>query len=452
MSTEADSFSAYLDHLILLLAARFHAPLELSVDELLPSAAQSPATAQSPWELVAKAVQQALCTPQTPQERRSVRQLDPHHFTAAVCRERTGYLQWKLQETRRHRRAARATESHPAVATPPNASGPGAAAAPAVKEQPYDVTRDSLHNDVLTLYALVRQSLPSTLGGADSDSDADDDVAGAAPPPSAAAAESIFSGVQDVHVRTPAECERDAQVARARDEFLSQVQALQSVYYDKYRRWMDVPASVLDPPPPQPAQSSASTAPAPAQDAEEERAALLAALGGAAAPPSSQQVAPVLSRRSSGPAARAGVPPAAAVATVLRQVRLQRPLRPSAVSDEALESMYHTQAASSPDAAIVGAPVQRPQQRLGGASLARGGASAPSAAPSHASSVARAPSSASSTAAADASCTEAADAAASVTPTPPTATIRKDTAPPASRRGRWQIVEYDAADDGDDEE
>ncbi|KAG5464637.1 hypothetical protein LSCM4_00077 [Leishmania orientalis] len=427
MSADSNSFSTYIDHLILLLAARFHAPLNVSVEDPLPSGVNAPAESQSPWELVARAVQQALRAPQTEQERRLVRQLDVHLFSASVCRERARYMQWKLQEIPRLRGdqqqlspssrmlAADAANKSSAVAASPTAAG-----------QPYDVTRRSLHEEVRSLYALVRQSLPSTLGDTESGDEGDAQAPASLVQSAAPASEpSVFASVREVFVRTPAERERDEQVARARDEFLSEVQALQSAYYDKYRRWMDVPESILDPPPYARKQlaNANGAASAPESDSGSQRAASREALG-AAAPLSLHLTAQA--NRINGSAAADGSERLDTLASVFRQIQLQRPLRPSAVPDDLLERMYCVHAeseeglenrssASDWRSSVLSAFTSMPPS-LAGASADTIVAGAVSAAPP--------------------------------SPQPPSsaAAARKDTAPPASRRGRWQIVEYDDDD------
>ncbi|CAJ1993441.1 hypothetical protein conserved [Leishmania donovani] len=437
MATDLDSFSTYIDHLILLLAARFHAPLDVSVEELLPSSLNLSAEAQCPWELVACSVQQALRTPQTAQERLLMRHLDVHHFSASVCRERARYMQWKLQECRRRRGEKQQLVQSAAVPSAARTNTSSTAAANAIAAgQPCDVTCTSLHNDACSLYKLVRQSLPCTLGGTESDDDDNEDAQ--APTASVksvafASEPSAFERVHEVFMRTPSEQERDELVARARDEFLSQVQALQSAYYDKYHRWMDVPASVLDPPPAsskQPASTDAAAAAfesaAPQHGSESERAALLGALG-AAAPPPPRPRTQANYTNTSGAADRTEKPHT--LASMLRQVQLRRPLRPSAVPDDVLESMYRARAESE------GAP-----KNLCVSSGLRSSppAASTSATPSFA------------VGSADAITAEAvAVASSSSQPSSSVAAVRKDTVPPASRRGRWQIVEYDDDDDGE---
>ncbi|SYZ69897.1 hypothetical_protein [Leishmania braziliensis MHOM/BR/75/M2904] len=436
MPTDTDSFSTYIDHLILLLAARFHASLNAPLEDLLSSDVNSSAEDHCPWELVARAVQQAVCTPQTAEERRLVRQLDVHHFSASVCRERARYMQWKLQESRCRRGDQQPLSRSPAVTPAALAkSDPTAAANATSSEQPCSVICNSLRNDVISLYTQVRQSLPSTLDGSESD----DDMGGAqAPTPSAqpvvsAGEPSALAGIQEVFVRTPEEQERDELVARARDEFLSQVQALQSVYYDKYRRWMDVPASVLDPPPvssKKPASTNgavvASESTTQHGDSESEWAALLKDLG-AAAPHPLRSMAQADRVNSSDVADRTARPHT--VASIFRQVKLRRPLRPSAVSDDVLESMYRARAEA----------LETPKSWSSASGLR---SSAPGASTSMAPSFTGA--------SADTTVAEAAALAPlSSQPSPSVAAIRKDTAPPVSRRGRWQIVEYDEGDDAE---
>ncbi|KAG5465376.1 hypothetical protein CUR178_00079 [Leishmania enriettii] len=428
MSAESDSFSTYIDHLILLLAARFHAPLNVSVEDLLPSGVKAPAESQSPWELVARAVQQALRAPQTEQERRLVRQLDVHLFSASVCRERARYMQWKLQEIPR-RRGDEQQLSPSSRMLPADAANTSSAvaASPTAAGQPYDVTRRSLHDEVRSLYALVRQSLPSTLDDSESSDEGDAHAPASLMQSAAPASEpSVFASVREVFVRTSPERERDERVARARDEFLSEVHALQSAYYDKYRRWMDVPASILDPPPYARKQLAnangaalSGAEAAPERDSGSERAASREALG-AAAPLSLHLTAQA--NRINGSAAAEGSERFDTLASMFRQIQLRRPSRPSAVPDDLLERTYCAHAESE----------EGPGNRSSASDWRSSALSAFTFMP---------PSLAG--ASADTIVAEAASAA----PPSSAAAARKDTAPPASRRGRWQIVEYDDDDD-----
>lgn len=455
-----ESFGTYIDHLILLLAARFQAPLEVSTEELLSPVDGT--TEYDPWELVARTIQLSLCGPQTPQERLYMRQLDVCHFSAPVCRERARYVRWKLSEGQRNGRAVKPASSGAAGAQTATARADANAAAPEART--FDVTRDSLHRDVTALYALVRQSLPSTLDNDDEkeESDAEDgdtphDSAhptetAAAAQVNTAAANALSSQIHEVFVRTAEERHRDEQVAHARDEFLSQIQALQMVYYNKYHRWMDAPENVLEPPQTAVATASSSrrssmsvhgaaaASPAAAhrsrqekqtsEEEEEERAALLAALSSVRSGHPAPHTQPASVPTSN---VRTGAHPA--IATMRRQVHLQRPLRPSAVPDDALESLHRAH------------PESRAARRESGG----GGSNSGSLGASRKGLVAPA-----ATTAASAAFSAAMHATAA--PTPGVAAAQathvtpamKETAPPVSRRGRWQIVEY--GDDGEEGE
>ncbi|KAG5489953.1 hypothetical protein JKF63_00071 [Porcisia hertigi] len=434
MSTDSDSFSTYIDHLILILAARFHAPLEVSAEELLSTGVNLSAEAQCSWELVAQAVQQALRAPQTPEERIFVRQVDTHHFSASVCRERARYVQWQLQESRRCRRAKRSlsrlpTETSAALANTKSASSATARAA----GEPDSVTPNSLPKGIGAIYALVRKSLPSTLGDSGSDDDEDAQTPAPAVLSVAPATEPLsLAGVRDVFLRTPAEQERDELVARARDEFLTRVQELQSVYYDKYHRWMDVPSSILDPPPALNKVPSTNGDAAPLEtvaarrNSENERAALTDIIAATAPlPPSHSAEAKHINR--SGVAERTDGPET--IASMLRQMQLRRPLRPSAVSDDLLESMYGMRAES-----------EEAPKRWSGTNGLRSFPFTTSPDTSAASVGASADTKFGNTAAMALSSPQSSSSVAA---------IPKETAPPASRRGRWQTVEYDD-DDGED--
>jgi hypothetical protein len=451
-----DSFSSYIDHLILLLAARFQAPLEVSTEELLSRVhGEAVDDLADPWTLVARTVQMNLSSPQTPQERLSMRHLDIHHFSPSVCRERARYMQWKLgEDSRRHQENRRAVRAAAAVAAQQNTAPSVKATAGAAREEAgatsFDITRDSLRNDVSRLYALVRQSLPSTLeDDADGDGDTEETVPyGFTDSATATAAEtsSVSVQVREVFVRTEEERLRDEQVARAREEFLSQIQALQTVYYNKYRRWMDAPENVLEPPPPsllatevkatvatmssshssrklslsvnggdgaaQKTTINGSSRQLGSHSEADERAALLAALKATPSSTGSAVAAPP-------PKIRSGAHPT--VAAMRRQVYLQRPPRPSAVPEEALEDVYST--AAAPEAVHTTTTTLlkesvKPTVAAPAAAILSGGAA------------------------------EGKVVAAASPPAPAAASVAaKETAPPVGRRGRWQIVEYDDADD-----
>ncbi|KPI89233.1 hypothetical protein ABL78_1656 [Leptomonas seymouri] len=443
-----DSFGAYIDHLILLLAARFHAPLESPAEDARPPVRGS--AERDPWELVSLTVQQSLCGPLTEEERLYMRHLDVHHFTASVCRERARYVVWKLSEDRKKSQAARrsagaltqaSSEANPTSGSATTSADPNVST--------FDVTRDVLRPKISTLYALVSRSLPSTLGGDDEDVERSEENGSVmeapfpTPTEATAASSPISVQVREVFVRTQEERRRDEQMARARDEFLSQIQELQSAYFEKYRRWMDVPANVLEPPPPTQQATVALSALSSRQSSvsvngseaatqkpvnglshnskfseEEERGALLEALKLTRAQrPAPQPVAPASTAVSS---VRTGVHPT--IAAMRRQVRLQRPLRPSAVPEDALEDSHRASEDSQ--------TVRKGISYMGVVDKA---------AVKHAALPV----------VADAAATEggAADGKPS---TVPVNAASKETAPPVSRRGRWQILEY-SDDDGKDE-
>ncbi|KPA79938.1 hypothetical protein ABB37_04990 [Leptomonas pyrrhocoris] len=464
-----DSFSTYLDHLILLLAARFQAPLEVSTEELLTPVNGSAVT--DPWELVSRTVQLNLCSPQTEQERLYTRQLDVHNFSAAVCRERARYVQWKLSADQKRSRDERCSTQISTPAVPSASAAPvttlaAASAKSAVavggNASTFDVTRDSLQRDVSALYALVRQSLPSALDDDTADVESDEEngqatatasaipVASTTTTTTTAAPSPFAAQVHEVVVRTAEERHRDEQAARARDEFLSQIQALQSVYFNKYRRWLEVPENVLDPPSPLQRAAATSSAISSRQSSvsvrgseaaaaaatiaarrsvngvgsfnkhceENERADLLEALK--LTRPERPAPRPVPSASPPAFNVRAGVHPT--IAAMRRQVQLQRPLRPSAVSAGVEDGGDRTSADSQEmrqSSGYTGAPAKT-LMRPAVSSVATDGASAERGAAG----------------------TKQAAMRMSAAP--------KDTAPPASRRGRWQIVEYD--DEGEEDE
>lgn len=318
------TLEAFIDHYIILLAARFSAEKERDGGDR--------------WGCVAGALQHALAGPCPASDRAALRSLDPQAFTAGVCRERARYLLWRARQE---------------------------GTAGAAETRGYSVLRDSLADEVSAIFAAARARLP-TIHLSDSDDD-DEDSDGAVPEVQEHTRRTADGAT---FVRTEAEERRNRDLAREREALLSRVQALQAEFYQRHRRWVDVPEDLLDDTP-----AAAATR----AEEEAERAQLLAALGGRAD----------AGARSSHSGAGAD-----ALESLRRAVHVNRPARPSAMSDDAIEQLY----ASSAIPAVAH----------------RGGT------PGRASTAGSAPHTAS-----------------------------KETAPPQTRGSRWQIVEYDEDDDGE---
>lgn len=156
--TRNDSFSDFIDHFILVLAARFRAPLYTWDGVTLGGKEASLA-----WNYVSRNVQLLLSTRAclTPAERQEVQHVDPLYFTPSVCRERVMYLQWKLKEERKAKKLLEASvnASQPAPTLSTSTAAGQAPPAPST----FDITKDSLTDTVTNIYDSVRQLLPSSL-------------------------------------------------------------------------------------------------------------------------------------------------------------------------------------------------------------------------------------------------------------------------------------------------
>lgn len=211
---------SFIDNYILLLAARFNAPLDAATSFDRRRAAS--------WENVALCVRRALAHPLTDDERREVAHVDASLFSADVCRWRALYVQWRSR---------------------------GQIAAPST----FDVTRDSLRDEVQGIYAAVKANLPTTLGSRfagngggnlggknkngkssaeefiDDDSNHSDEDDGV-----------IMNAVGfDFSGEKEEEKQRNRVIAKARDEFLTKVQAMQVEFFAQHRRWVDVPFDMI---------------------------------------------------------------------------------------------------------------------------------------------------------------------------------------------------------------
>lgn len=371
--------ASFVDNYILILTARFGAPL--SGDD----GGEHPA-----WSLVSEAVQAALAGPRTDAERRQLANVDLGVYSPRVCRGRALYL--KQNEAQCHSEAAA-----PVTAPVGNSSG---AARRLDGESSFDITHDSLRGDVSLIYAAVRRQLPSAALDA-----ADDSGGGGETEVERDAGLSVF----DVFVPTPEEQRRDAALAGARDEFLSQVQRLQAAFFEKHRRWVDVPADLLDAPVPaqsgRRANGTAGAAQVKASAEEEERAMLLAQLHGSDGECRPSAADAVAALRRSVHVGRSAPRPSAAGGAADRDDTVARMYQVSkAVPAQGLGNLTLRPADSITTRGHEGATAAEPaKKQLAGSEKQPGTAAAPAAAPAG-----------------------------------------------GSRRDRWQIVEYDDDDDDGD--
>jgi hypothetical protein len=183
MLNPSSGISAFVDNLIVISAARYGATIS-------EDASDEPG---EQWHLVSLAVQSVLRHPHNDDERLMLQHIEVSKFNAEVCHHRAAYLLWKAKRA--------------------EANGPSR----------FNITRDSLTRDIHLLYASVKQNLPSI------SADADD------------------SALEEVHTfacKTEEDVRRDQMLAEAEDDFMRKVQDLQSEFYAKHKKWIDVPISL----------------------------------------------------------------------------------------------------------------------------------------------------------------------------------------------------------------
>lgn len=252
MSSFDDSFSTFIDHYILLLAARFRAPIHTWVPNCTSSHGK-PSTvdaASMSWAMVAKNVQAMLvCSAaQTPSERQQLKHVEVRFFTPQVCRERAMYLQWKLQkEAKKKEPAPTAKDKVSGTSAPPSS---------------FDVTKDSLANDIRDLFEVVRQQLPSAVLETSSDDEASEEDSSSGDDAKPVDVDELWKSskkgghnsgdkvsalhlqaknIMNVNVRSDEQVAKEREIASARDAMLTKVQAMQVEFFSKFKRWIDVP-------------------------------------------------------------------------------------------------------------------------------------------------------------------------------------------------------------------
>eukprot|EP00796_Vickermania_ingenoplastis_P004952 gene4953-3553_t len=318
MSSFDDSFSTFVDHYILLLAARYKAPIHTWTGRSATQMPFSADPASDAWALVAKSVQEVMTSArtQTPAERQQLKHVDVGFFTPRVCRERAMYLQWKIHK---------AEASRPTKAKKGGGGGAEAEAPPEQGPSSFDVTKHSLKNDVTALFDAVRRNLPSAAVDASSSSgeDADGDVAivdvdacrgKRAKSDEVSAFHLQASTIVKVAMRSDEEVRRDADMAKARDALLTRIQEMQTEFFTQHRRWVDVPVELLDAPP-------VMSGPPPTAPAQAE------------APTHTHT-------RDAAPPAEMNSDAAEMMQELKRRIHFNRPARPSAMTDEGIEQMY----------------------------------------------------------------------------------------------------------------
>ncbi|KAG8348748.1 hypothetical protein TRVL_00440 [Trypanosoma vivax] len=223
-------FTDFIDQYILLLALRFGASLEVDVADEVEELEQ--------WKNVALCVQDVLRHPKTEEERCALRHVDVDNFNAHVCRGRAMYLQWESWRRIDGLSQDKAVGCHTQISSP----------------SAFDITRDSLHDEVQRIYASARARLPSTFSSRESaialanNGDFLDSLRATksdtmALAGSASESSSSAGDIEVVDVPLPSEedARRNRVFAEARDALLTKVQEMQSEFFAKYRRWVDVP-------------------------------------------------------------------------------------------------------------------------------------------------------------------------------------------------------------------
>nr|CCC93670.1 conserved hypothetical protein [Trypanosoma congolense IL3000] len=329
-------FSHFIDHYILLLAERFSAPLNTST---LPADNDNVTDVHfERWEHVAQSLQEVLRHPKTDDERRSLLHIDLNHFDAKVCRGRALYLLWRAEKGR-----------------VVNGKAPVGGKHSAHSYSRFDITRDSLRDEIHDIYSSVRARLPDTFvprGGYRSKQsnsaafvNSKDEIN-----PMDTESDSSEGSLHVVDIVLPSEAEvnRERVVAEARDALLKKVQEMQADFFDKHRRWIDVPFD-LDPIPVGKKTFSDSSAtrqtalPVTDTDAMPKSAACEALekrTGTQPAPVNEDLVG--LPREGSAEASRGGgTEPLFSLLDALRRAhRVDRPLRPSQMQEDDYKKQY----------------------------------------------------------------------------------------------------------------
>lgn len=189
-----DSFTTFVDHFILLHAARF-----IDASPSCPTVTHSNACStgsatgasadnelEETWALIAASVQDMLGKPRTPDERARLAHVDPSQYTPAVCRARVRYMLWKMNAART---PADTAASHVGATTERGSALHEHSSASHHEEQAatadatswemtplhegvpssFDVTKHSLKRNIDAIYAAVRARLPSALDPCASD-------------------------------------------------------------------------------------------------------------------------------------------------------------------------------------------------------------------------------------------------------------------------------------------
>ena len=207
MLNPSKGISAFVDNLIVISAARYGAQI-----------ADESNTDQEKWHLVAQAVQSVLLHPHNEDERLMLRHIEVSKFSAEVCHHRAAYLLWKAKRSE----------------------------ASAQRPSTFNITRDSIADEIGLLYKSVKQNLPTISLDID-DSGHEEEI-------------------HQFAVKSEEDVRRDQRLAEAEDDFMRSVQELQTEFYAKHKKWVEVPINLS------PSKSSAavSTAAVPAKARLEE--------------------------------------------------------------------------------------------------------------------------------------------------------------------------------------
>lgn len=196
-SRHGNLLSGFIDNLIVMNAARY------GLDTATPTKSQVD-DVEERWENVARCVQQTLES-LSEDERNCLRNVDVTMFSPAICRHRAAYALWRMQKER----------NAPAALRPqlPQCEGPAPSG--------HNVLQHSIHDEIERMMQQVRTQLPTI---------PTEDDENAEPLPAVIA-----------QAPTEEELRRSAEMGEAEDALLQQVQQLQLEFYNKFKRWVDVP-------------------------------------------------------------------------------------------------------------------------------------------------------------------------------------------------------------------
>ncbi|RNF05319.1 uncharacterized protein Tco025E_07795 [Trypanosoma conorhini] len=341
MTAFSQGFNSFIDNYILLLAARFNAPLD--------AASLSEGDHDDPWEKVSRCVRDVLFHPLTEAEKREVAHVDVSLFDAQACRGRALYFQWRLQEDAAAAATARKADAAPGAPLQSTKEMNGGGSVHAVAPAPFDITKDSLRDEVERIYTTVRMNLPSTFAlpsSADGAASNHGEDGGSGEGDAGEGEEEVLDAV-DFPLRTEDEVQRDLAIAEARDALLTKVQQMQAEFYAQHRRWVDVPLDMdLAPLPKNAVERSTLEPPTGANAAERQplsKSAMREALmseNTRASPEDKMPTPAKMGNAAEVPVGSGADSPTHLFEALKRSVHVNRPPRPSQMREEDYRADY----------------------------------------------------------------------------------------------------------------